>query len=317
MAVVCAIAIWNVIDDDEMAPEPDGVEVLVGPGTAVVALDVLPDGRVVYGERLTGRVLVADPADVGEEPQGAPTVLLHEVETEPSGQRGLLGVAADGEGRVFAAWTRSEDGRIVVGQVADVSSESASESQGERLVWVGPQSADGANGGHLEVTPDGQLVIGLGTLFDRAAIDDPDSVKGKLLVLDPDATESQNPTVVSSGWFNPFAFDVADDGTVWLADNGPREDDPERYGRADRPDQMWTTTDQLAPSALLATGDGRILVCGWLDGEIRELEIVDGTPSGLGPRISSTWCTTGIAELPDGRLVVADETRVRVVDLDA
>ncbi|MDZ4824867.1 MAG: hypothetical protein SGJ13_00185 [Actinomycetota bacterium] len=67
------------------------------------------------------------------------------VSLEPETQRGLLGIAI-AEDRVFAAWTRRADDRIVVAQVAPGR---------ERVLREGPPAADLANGGHLAIDDTG------------------------------------------------------------------------------------------------------------------------------------------------------------------
>jgi hypothetical protein len=89
------------------------------------AMVALPGGGLLFGERATGRVRRAD-AD------GRVMVApVAEVDVSTRGQRGLLGLAVDRAGRVFAAWT-ALDGHLLVGLVAPGS---------RRTVWRGPASA--------------------------------------------------------------------------------------------------------------------------------------------------------------------------------
>jgi hypothetical protein len=300
-------------DDGDGPPDgaaPDlSVEATVGfeRGAEPAALAALPDGRLVVGERRTGRVLVVS---AGGEPDGEPAAEpVAEVATEASeeDQRGLLGVAVDGE-RVFAAWTRATDGRLVVGEVTGGA---------ERLAWVGPRSSELANGGHLELLPDGRLVIGVGDLQQPDLVDEPGAPNGKLLALDPAGPPGQRPQPLSGGWNNPFAFAVTADGAVWVADNAPG-DEPERIGRGD-PEAAADTAaadrtalpGRRAPAALVELGPGRLGLCGYLDGELTVVDVRGDRPR-VGGRLA-TGCRTGAAVLADGRLAISDGARVRIL----
>ncbi|MEJ7585262.1 MAG: PQQ-dependent sugar dehydrogenase, partial [Acidimicrobiales bacterium] len=222
-----------------------------------------------------------------------------DVVSEP-GQRGLLGVAVDAQDNTYAAWTRADDGRLVVGQVAPGTM---------RLLWLGPPSTDLANGGHLVVGPDGRLVVGIGDLQDRARLDDPDAPNGKILSLDPAGRPDQRPRSLSSGWNNPFAFTFLPDGSLWVADNAPGEA-PERIGRGDgdgRP--RLPLPAKRAPSVLVALGPGRLGLCGFLDGVLREVLVDRDQAEDPGPPVVGS-CSVSAARLADGRLALAGEESI-------
>jgi len=306
----CLWAVWAVLDDDSARAEPDGVEILVPSAASVAALDVTSTGRVIFGERLTGRVLSVDPAEISGEAGpsgGAPATEIARVDTQSTGQRGLLGLVGADDGRMYASWTRTGDGLMVVGELI--------EGLEPRIVWEGPVSASGANGGHIEQMGDGRLLIGIGTLLNSALNDDPDAPNGKLLALDPDGAPDQRPEVISTNWNNPFAFDVGPDGEIWVADNAPTDEQVERVGRGEADAALLELDTSIAPAALVALEDGSVAVCGWLQGELTRIELADGVPTGLGDRLTQTFCTTGAAQLPDGRLVLADETRIRLAEV--
>ncbi len=91
-----------------------------------------------------------------------------------------------------------------------------------RAVWHGPPSASLANGGHLVYDPNRRrLIVGIGDLLDPSRVADEHAPNGKLLLLDPDGEPAQQPVVLSGGWNNPFAFALASDGALWVADNVP------------------------------------------------------------------------------------------------
>ncbi len=240
---------------------------------------------VLYAERLSGRVMRIDLDRPGSEP----TLVAH-VDVDSTGeQRGLIGLAVVAD-KVYGAWTRPGDLRLVVGEVQPQS----------RLVWLGPETGTKAVGGHLEVL-DSRLVLGMGELVRQ-----PD-LAGTIVTLDPAGPPEQTPTIVSSGWHNPFAF-VIRDGEVIVADNAPDGED-ERLGSTRLPEGA-----QRAPSAAVLLPDGRIGICGYRDGQMRAYTLAaDGTIERAGT-IITTGCATGAEALPGGRYLITDEAAVRLVD---
>ena len=261
--------------------------------TDVTGLVALPDGSLRVGVRATGVVV-----DVSATGTVGPPVAR--VEVRADGQRGLLGVAVDATGRTFASWTRP-DGRLVVGQIAPGPT---------RLVWEGPTSTDIANGGHLEIR-DARLVIGIGDLTQNELRDDPAAINGKLVSLDPDGMPDQEPQVVSSGWNNPFAFTILDDGAIWVADNAPG-DTGERLTRGDDDgsDQIDLPTG-TAPSGIDQLGSEELVVCGYKSGALLRYRLVDGRPRP--ERTLATDCRTAVVALGDGGVVYAADDGLRIV----
>lgn len=253
-----------------------------------MALVALPGGALRYAERLTGRV-----REVDAEGRLRPDVVA-EVEVSTEGQRGLLGLAVDAQGRTFAAWTDRE-GVIVAGQVAPGP---------VRLLWRGPESSQAANGGHLEFSPDGRLVIGVGDLQrgDRS---------GQLLALDPEGHAEQEAAVLSSGWNNPFAFGFSPSGELWVADNAPGEE-PERLVRLAPDGEPVTTVElpgrQIAPSGVVALSDSQLVICAYL---ARALTLYD--VDRRSERTLADGCRTGVARLANGDLAYATDDQIRVL----
>jgi Glucose / Sorbosone dehydrogenase len=291
-------------DDRAESSAPEVLTVLLVPDAAwPVALVAEPDGSLLYGERLTGAVRRVD-AGGRLAPQPVTTIAVRGAESD---QRGLLGLARDAEGRLFAAWTRADDGRIVVGEV-DV--------EPHRIVWAGPVSANLANGGHLAVLGDGRLLIGIGDLLQPGQLaEDPSVPNRKLLVLDPEGPAVQAPTILSAGWNNPFAFTVGLDGVVWVADN-TGGGGPERIGRGDRPASEATAMGgpgegEVVPAALVSLGADRLGLCSFLEPALREVRIEAGRPVVTGQVVASP-CATGATRLADGRVVLATPDRIVV-----
>jgi hypothetical protein len=203
-------------------------------------------------------------------------------------QRGLLGHTVI-DGVRYAAWTEPTANHLLVGEVdADGAG---------RVVWNAGGTAGGAVGGHLEADADGNLILGIGQLTDWAKAHG----SGAMVQLDPDGPSDQDPIVLSDGYINPFAFTTTDT-QLWVADNAVGND-VERIGRGDlggRDTFAPTGVAPRAPSAMIALGDGRLAVCGFLDAQLRPWSPGTGTYGDtLGP------CLTGAVVLPDGSIVTA------------
>lgn len=191
------------------------------------------------------------------------------VSADTDGQRGLLGLTVDPDGRVFVSYTDPTFDLIV--------SEIELPEANEREVWRGPTTVQGGNGGRM-IFEDGELIIGIGLLNDRDGQADPTSIVGKLIAIDPDGTpDTQEPRILSGPWNNPFAFDRSPSGELWVADNDPNDGD-ERVARGDLgidPEVALVLPADSAPSGLAAT-DEALFICSYNDLELNRFDIVDG-----------------------------------------
>lgn len=160
---------------------------------------------------------------------GPPVLDLSERVGTTTAERGLLGLAVAPDGsHMYASYTGAADGESLVDEFelsGSPGSLSAAADSRRNLIEVA-QPFPNHNGGHIEFGPDGLLYLGLG---DGGAADDPEgaaqdpsTLLGKLVQLDPAADEpvtAANP--YASGLRNPwrFAFDP-DTGDLWVADVG-------------------------------------------------------------------------------------------------
>lgn len=283
------------------------------PGDIVglIARDDLDERSIEWIDRLSGTIHRLNVDDEDATPQ-----VIAEISIGNDGeQRGLLGqVLVDG--RRFAAWTQPDSFELVVGEIVD--------DQVGEIIWSAGEASSGAIGGVLGEL-DGRVLIGLGrnTGFDRES-----QVGGAMLSLDPNGSADQQPTEISIGYTNPWAFTAIDEA-VWVADNaaGPDPDDEsiddiERIGRADlipdRADMTRIVEAGRAPTTMIQLPDGRLGICGFLDNELRAYEIVDGADAGPNNPATADLeqselvragtimpCLTGAAVFDDGTIVTA------------
>ena len=247
-------------------------------------------------ERRTGRILrlpLGSFVNSGASADDVEVVATIDVSTEGE-QRGLLGHTVV-NGVRYVAFTQPIDDHLVVAALDGRGSV-------ERIVWDGGGTAGGAVGGHLETGPLGTLILGIGQLTDSAKANG----SGAMLQLDPLGAADQEPVVLSSGYTNPFAFVVGGGGQLWVADNAVG-DDVEHIGRGDlldRGDHAPTDAAPRAPSAMVALGDGRLGVCGFLDAQLLVWTDASGYGEALGP------CLTGATTLTDGSIVTATDSAI-------
>lgn len=210
-------------------------------------------------------------------------------------QRGLLGYAVVGRTQ-YVAFTRLPDRKLVVMELS-------SEGVPIAVTWEGTSTASKAIGGHLDVR-NGKLVLGLGELTGWAKTHG----SGAIVTIDPHGPPTQKPVVLTDGWHNPFAFAISPAGEIWVADNAP-EGKRERIGRGDvRAKSAELPLPQRALSAIAVLTGGRVVVCGYLDGEAR-VYLLGKTSEDEAPikgveRVAS-GCLTGLAVEPNGSLLLA------------
>lgn len=276
-------------------------------GAVLAALAPLPGGALRAGELSTG--VVRDVLGGGGVPtSGRAARTLVRLPVSTGGQRGLLGLVVDDDGRTFAAFTTTGPREpLVVEQVLPGP---------RRRVWTGPPSTDLADGGHLELAPGGGLVIGVGDLQDPAKIPDDSTPHGKLLRLDADGDPGQRPRILSRGWNNPFAFTrvPGDPDALLVADNAPGRM-PERLARGDAgggaPRAVTNLPGRLAPSGVVALSAREAVVCGVVSGRLTRFARETRGPWRAVGQVAR--CSFGVTRLTDGRLVVATASGVRVL----
>ncbi|CAN5847947.1 PQQ-dependent sugar dehydrogenase [soil metagenome] len=190
------------------------VEVLVSGLEVPWDVAFTPGSRAFVTERSTGVVSeVAEDGTVAE---------VQRFDVDPAGEGGLLGLAASptDDGLLIAYLTTAEDNRIV-----------AFRPGGEpRPLLTGIPAGTVHNGGRIAFGPDGRLYAGTGDSGDEGLAQDPASLGGKILRLEPDGSvPADNPIdgspVYSRGHRNVqgLAWDAT--GQLYATEFGPDRDD--------------------------------------------------------------------------------------------
>lgn len=154
-------------------------------------------------------------------------------ETTTDVERGLLSIAFSPDGtRLYTSSTDLDGNTVVAARPLTGSPVTAGDPT---VLFTAEQPYPNHNGGHLEVTDDGTIWLGLG---DGGAADDPENRAqddstplGKLLSIDPTTGTA---TKVAKGLRNPWRFAFDTDGSIWIADVGQnRYEEIDHVARAD------------------------------------------------------------------------------------
>ncbi len=209
----------------ELAPYQSGV-------ASPVALAFAPDGRVFYAERYTGSIRVIENGAV------LPTPFYTLTNTATAGERGLLGLALDpafpSNPWVYAYQTYNDaaNGTIYNRIVRIEASGNAGLSHAVILPMRTLSGATNHNGGVIAFGPDGKLYALVGENADPSLSQDPMSLLGKVLRLNPDGSAPpDNPFYGNPNWDNRVytyghrnMFGLAfhpTTGRAYVTENGP------------------------------------------------------------------------------------------------
>jgi glucose/arabinose dehydrogenase len=261
-------------------------------------------GGLIYGELTTGRIWKVSKA--GHRAKH-PLARIRHIESQ--GLQGLLGLAVDAKGRVFADWTGT-DGLIHVAKVAPGR---------RRAVWNPGQDGEEANGGRLAFGRDGRLIVTLGDRDHSVQIQDGMPVgpafpgfSGGIYSLNPNGPATQTPTTLAPGFFNPFGLAVTPSGDVWATDNAITADGDLIARVHDGTAEPFAYIAHTAPSGLAAIDDHTLAVCGYVSRRLDRFTVAgDGTAHLSGPIAQD--CTIGVIRLSDGRLAYATENSISVI----
>jgi glucose/arabinose dehydrogenase len=181
-----------------------------------VQLTARPGDPQSYVLTKGGRVWLYDGATVSEEP-----VLDIADRVRDSGEQGLLSIALHpgDPSRIFLHYS-DVNGDTVVSEFALTTPDRADPSS-ERVLLQVSQPAGNHNGGMLQFTPDGALLLGLGDgggAGDRFGNgQNPDTLLGGLVSIDVEG--GSDPSLFAMGLRNPWRFWM-DDTMIYIADVG-------------------------------------------------------------------------------------------------
>lgn len=252
---------------------------------------VFRDGTALVSERDSARILeLADDGSsrtIGTVPGVAGT-----------GEGGLLGLAVDDQGRLYAYSTGAGENRI---QRFDVNGTPGSLALGDAVTILdGIPSASFHDGGRLAFGPDGMLYATAGDAGDAGQAQDLESLGGKILRMNVDgAVPGDNPfpgsLVYSYGHRNPQGLTWAQDGTMFATEFGQNTWDelniitaganygwPEVEGIEDAegftdPVQQWTP-EEASPSGMTHV-DGTLFIANLRGAVLRAVPVADPTTS--------------------------------------
>lgn len=260
---------------ESAAPEPD-----LDPRTVVEGLEVpwgiafLPDGSALIAERDVAAIQHLTPAGKISEVGQVGGV-------SPTSEGGLLGLAVspdfETDQTVFAYYTTDQDNRVV-----SMTFENDRLGKPEPIITEIPRG-EIHDGGRLAFGPDGKLYVTTGETGNGELAQDPDSLGGKILRLNPDGSiPDDNPDPQSPVWTlghrNVQGIVWDDQGRMWASEFGQNLWDelnliekgnnygwPAVEGKGDLdqftdPVRQWSTSD-LSPSGL-AYLDGSLYIAG-------------------------------------------------------
>lgn len=212
-------------------------ETLVAGGlSSPTAMAFAPDGSLLVTEQ-RGRLRIVDGGG------DAPVALDLSDRTDPQGERGLLGVAADPEfaltGYVYVYFTRKAVGKAPVhNRVMRFTLDGGGRAvpgSGRLILRLDNLSpAKNHNGGAIHFGADGKLYIAVGDNADRANARMLSNLKGKMLRIEKNGSipkdnpffglaSGKNKAIWARGLRNPFSFAVRPaNGVIFINDVGQK-----------------------------------------------------------------------------------------------
>lgn len=187
----------------------------------------LPDGRIVYGERNTGNVMLLDPQT------GKQSTMYTISNVRSNGEQGLLGLAVDPKWPkkpfIYAYATRQM--KTLQNQILKITV-SGDKGVSQRVIWrLDTTPGTYHDGGHLDFGPDGKLYVVVGEGHDSANAQDLTNDAGKVLRMNRNGSApADNPfadsLIYAYGLRNSFGFAFdPESGTLWETENGPECND--------------------------------------------------------------------------------------------
>lgn len=305
-----AVGAWRIDGDPEVLATGLAVPWSVVP---------LEGGGALISQRDDGTLLELTPDGRLREAGTVPGVVS-------GGESGLHGLALleDGGRWLYAYHGAAEDNRVV--RMPLRGRAGALEVGEAEVIFDGIPRASTHDGGRIAFGPDGKLYVATGDAQNRDAPQDPESLGGKILRLEPDGAPADgNPwdnAVWSMGHRNVQGLAWTADGTLWASEFGQNTWDelnrieaganygwPLVEGEAGRdgltdPVATWTTAE-ASPSGIAAVGD-TVVLAGLRGERLWLVDTVDGAVVG-DPEAALTGAYGRLRDaviVPDGTLWV-------------
>ena len=324
LVLLCAVSIAVGCGPDESRDRADrGATRTLATGLQVPwGIAFLPGGDALVSERITGRIW-----RISRDGSPKRTVMrVPGVDTQ-SGEGGLLGLALSPryarDRLVYAYFTSDTDNRIVSFQLGG----------GLRPVLMGIRRGDIHDGGRIAFGPDGKLYASVGETGDGELAQDPGSLNGKILRMNPDGSvPPDNPFAGSLVWtlghrnVEGLAWDSS--GRLWASEFGENEFDelnlirrgrnygwpevegrgPTDGGRFTNPVLTWSTSE-ASPSGVAIRSDE--LYIGALQGQaVLRVRLSGERARKLSPLLQEAYGRIRtVARAPDGSLWVTTSNR--------
>ncbi len=254
---------------------------------------VFRDDVPLVSERDSGRIL-----ELAADGNAREVAVIEQVVSR--GEGGLLGLAVDEQGRLYAYYTAADDNRIVR---FDVSGTAGELTLGEpQVILDGLEKSATHNGGRIAFGPDGMLYVTVGDagMPDRAQ--SLESLSGKILRMTADGgVPPDNPFDASLVWTwghrNPQGIAWTDDGVMFATEFGQDTWDelniiepgnnygwPVVEGAADNeeftnPVQQWPPRE-ASPSGM-AYADGTLFIANLRGRLLRTVPVADPSTSSV------------------------------------
>jgi glucose/arabinose dehydrogenase len=183
----------------------------------------LPNGKIVFGERRSGRVMLLNP-DTGK------TKVMDTIsDVRSQGEQGLLGIAIDPKWPkkkfVYAYATRQAGS--LQNQIVRIKMKK-NKGVKQKVLWTLDTTAGTYHdGGHMDFGPDGKLYVGVGEGHDSSNAQDLSTDAGKMLRMTrkgkaPKDNPFEGSRVFTYGLRNTFGFAFdPQSGLLWQTENGP------------------------------------------------------------------------------------------------
>jgi glucose/arabinose dehydrogenase len=192
------------------------------------AFTFAPSGRIYYGEKNTGRIVILDPRN------GRKRGFFRVPGVSSTGEQGLLGIAIPPgfphTPYVYAYVTRNVNGQPR-NQIVRITAANGSGGHMRVLFMSSTVAQANHNGGRILFGPDGNLYAVIGEATNPANSQDLSVPSGKILRMTPSGGVPKNPPLPGTridafGIRNSFgfAFDPKT-GRLWESENGPECND--------------------------------------------------------------------------------------------